>query len=252
MPVKNVEERSNGQADSHSKEPVSDVENGQALTWQCISPLHSIPGFDRLRRRKLYSKGSILLAEGHSARGVYILCGGRAKLSITSAEGKKLIVRIARPGALLGIHAALTGHHCEATAETITACSVDFISRKELLGLLNRQKSFDFELATAVSKDFTEFFEQARTLLLSISAGEKLARLLLGWGDIFGQQTADGIHFQTLLTHEELGQLIGASRETVTRALNGLKRKHVILAKNGDLWIRNRVALAAVADGGPR
>ena len=67
----------------------SDVENGQALTLPCISPLHAIPGFDRLSSKKLYPKGSVLFVEGHAARGVYVLCAGRTKLSITSAVGKK-------------------------------------------------------------------------------------------------------------------------------------------------------------------
>ena len=229
-----------------------DVENSEGLTLPCTSPLHELYGFERITSRKLYPRGAVLFVEGQATRGVYVLCAGRVKLSITSAEGKKLIVRIARPGALLGIHAALTGHTYEATAETLVPCRVDFISRKALLGFLDRQKSFGLGLAMAVSKDFTEFVEHARTLLLSISAAEKLARLLLAWGDAFGQHTPVGIHLQTLLTHEELGQMIGASRETVTRVLNALKRKQVILAKDGDLWIRNRVALAALADSGPR
>ena len=229
-----------------------DVENTQGLTLPSDSPLHALHGFERITSRKLYPRGAVLFVEGQATRGVYVLCAGRAKLSITSAQGKKLIVRIARPGDLLGIHAALTGRSYEATAETLAPCRVDFISRKALLGLLDRQKSFDLGLAVAVSNDFTELIEHARTLLLSVSAAEKLARLLLAWGDAFGEHTADGIHLQTLLTHEELGQMIGASRETVTRVLNELKRKQFILVKDGDLWIRSRVALAALSDRGPR
>ncbi len=234
-------------ANKHTEGDDSGVENGQALTLPCISPLHAIPGFDRLSRRKLYPKGSVLLVEGHPARGVHVLCTGRAKLSITSAEGKTLIVRIARPGDLLGIHATLAGHSYEATAQTLAPCRVDFISRKDLLVLLDRQKSSGLGLAVAISKEFTEFIEHARVLLLSVSAGEKLAQLLIRLGDEFGERTTTGIRLQTLLTHEEIAQMIGASRETVTRSLNGLKRRHVIFAKDGDLVIRNRAALAAEA-----
>jgi CRP/FNR family transcriptional regulator len=222
-------------------------ENGQALSLPSISPLHDIPGFDRLSRRKLYPKGSVLLVEGHTARGVYVLCAGRAKLSITSTEGKTLIVQIARPGDLLGIHATLAGNTYQATAETLAPCRVDFISRKDLLVLLDRQKSSGVGLAIAISKDFTEFIEHARGLLLSVSAAKKVARLLLRLGDEFGEHTSTGIRLQTLLTHEEIAQMIGASRETVTRSLNMLKRMHVIRAKNGDLMIRNRAALASMA-----
>ena len=176
-----------------------------------------------------------------------MLCAGRAKIAITSAEGRKQILRIARPGDLLGLHATLAGHSYETTAETLGPCEVDFINRRELLELLDKEKSHGLSMAIAVSKEFADFVEQTRVLLLSAVAAEKLAGLLLTWGEAFGRPTSSGILFQTLLTHEELGQMIGASRETVTRSLNMLKRRQIIRASNGDIWIRNRNALASIA-----
>jgi len=234
-----------GATRKHTESHGRGAENAEART--CLSPLHAIPGFERLSRRKLYPKGSVLLVEGQAARGVYVLCAGRAKITITSAEGRRLIVRIARPGDLLGIHATLAGLSHQTTAETLAPCEVDFISRKELLGLLDKERSFGLRIALAVSKEFAEFVEQARVLLLSTAAAEKLAGLLLTWGEAFGQPTPSGILLQTLLTHEELGQMIGVSRETVTRTLNVLKRRQIIRALNSDIWIRNKVALASIA-----
>lgn len=227
------------------------VENGQALTLPSASPLHAISGFERVSKRKIFDKGAVLFAEGQAARDVYVVCSGRLKLSMTSAEGRKLIVRIARPGDLLGIHAALTGQLYEATAQTLSPCRIDIISREDLLGLLERQKTFGLSVAVALSRDFTDFLEHARGLLMSISAPEKLARLLLNLADQFGTRTTNGISFKTLLTHEEIAQMIGASRETVTRSLNVLKRKRVIRPEEGEILILNRVALAAVASQGP-
>jgi CRP/FNR family transcriptional regulator len=169
---------------------------------------------------------------------------------MTSAEGRKLIVRIARPGDLLGIHAALTGQSYEATAETLTTCRIDIISRKDLLGLLEKQKSFGLSVAVAISKDFTDFLEHACGLLLSVSAVEKLARLLLSMAEQFGRRTTNGFTLRTLLTHEEIAQMIGASRETVTRSLNMLKRRRVIRGDEDDVLTLNRVALAALAGQG--
>ena len=63
------------------------VENGQALTLPCPSPLHAIPGFERVSKRKIFDKGAVLFVEGHSARDVYVVGTGRLKLSMTSAEG---------------------------------------------------------------------------------------------------------------------------------------------------------------------
>lgn len=226
------------------------VAEGQALTVPCISPLHAIPGFDQLRQRKAYDRGSVLFVEGHTASDVYVVCSGRLKLSMSSAEGRKLIARIARPGDLLGIHAALTGHVYEATAETLAACQIDSISRQDLLQLLERQKSFGHNVAVAISRDFTDFLEHARGLLMSICVAEKLARLLLNLADQFGRRTPNGITVQTLLTHEEIAQMIGSSRETVTRSLSTFKQKRIIRAEEGDVLILNRVALAALASQG--
>ena len=226
------------------------VENGLSLTEPCASPLHTIPGFERVSKRKIFDKGAVLFVEGHSARDVYVVCTGRLKLSMTSAEGRKLIVRIARPRDMLGVHAALIGQSYEATAETLTPCRIDSISRKDLLGLLERQKSYGLSVAVAISKDFTDFLEHARGLLMSISAAEKLAHLLLSLADQFGRRTTNGITFQTLLTHEEIAQMIGASRETVTRSLNMITRKRFIRREEGEVVILNHVALAALANQG--
>jgi CRP/FNR family transcriptional regulator, cyclic AMP receptor protein len=229
----------------------ADFENGQALTLPCTSTLHSIPGFDRLSRKRIYPKRTTLFVEGQTARGVYVLCSGRAKLSVGSAHGKTLIVRIARPGDLLGIHATLAGRPYEATVETLAASRIDFITRSDFLGLLGREPSSGLNLAIAISKEATDLVEHARVFLLPNAAPEKLARLLLAWCDAFGQPTPRGTHLKTLLTHQELGQMMGASRETVTRALNLLKRKHMVHASNGDIWIRDRVALTELAKLAP-
>ncbi len=226
------------------------VEDGQAVTLPCPSPLHAIPGFERVSKRRVIDKGAVLFTEGHSAHDVYVVCTGRLKISMTSAEGRKLIVRIARPGDLLGIHAALTGQSYEATAEALTPCRIDFISSKDLLALLERQKSFGLSVAVAISKDLTDFLEHARGLLMSISAAEKLAHLLLSLAEQFGRRTTNGITFQTLLTHEEIAQMIGASRETVTRSLNMFTRKRFIRPEEGEVVILNQVALAALASQG--
>ena len=225
-----------------------DNENGQALKLPCVSALHSIAGFASLSRSKLYPKGSVLFVEGHVARGVYVLCAGRAKLSITSAQGKTMIVRIARPGDLLGIHATLAGQPYEATAETLGPFRADFISRKDLFALLDRQKASGVGLAVAVSKEFAAFIEHARMLLLSVSATERLAQLLLRLGDEFGERTRTGIRLQTLLTHEEIAQMIGASRETVTRLIKEFKRLGLIEVNGPILTICDAHRLEAMTD----
>lgn len=224
----------------------NDLENSGAIFLPCLSPLHAIPGFDRLSQKQIYPKGSALLAEGQAPRGVFVLCAGRAKLSFTSAQGKKLIVRIAGPGDVLGLHATLAGHPYEATAETLSPSRVDFISRENLFLLLDRNKLSGLSLAVAISNEFTEFIEHARLLLLSDSATERLAKLLLRLGEEFGERTTTGIRLQTSLTHEEIAQMIGSSRETVTRVLGEFKRKRIISFSDSAIVLHNLTDLDSV------
>lgn len=201
----------------------------------------------KLKTTKSYSRGTVLFAEGQQSRGVYVLTEGRAKISIGSSEGKTLVLRIARPVDLLGLNAALTGEPYSATAETIERCRVDFISRQDLLKLLERDTNACLSVAQILGQTLSRIIEHSRLLLLSQSATEKLARLLVRWCDELGKPTPLGIEINSGLTHEEMAQMICASRETVTRVLNEFKRGHIVGLFNGTILVRNQKALESVA-----
>ena len=215
------------------------------------SPLRAIPGIDRVSRSRIYPRGAVVFHEGNIARGVYVLSSGRVKVSISSADGKKLIIRVAKSGDVLGLYAGLTGRPFEATAEMVEGGRVDFVSRTDLLNLMGRQQSFSSDLVEMFSRQFSEFVDNTRMLLLSDSALEKLARLIVRWGRDFGERTTEGVRVQILLTQEEIAQIIGASRETVTRLFSTLKRDKIIRVKRDALWIRDSEALASLAQLAP-
>jgi len=210
------------------------------------SPLRAIPGIDRVSRSRIYPRGAVVFHEGHSARGIYVLSSGRAKVSISSADGRKVIIRIATGGEVLGLYAGLTGRPFEATAEMVEGGRIDFISRQDLLNLLGQQ-SFGLDLVEMFSRQFSDFVDHTRMLALSETALEKLARLILKWGQDFGERTSEGIQVRIALTQEEIAQIIGASRETVTRLFSVLKRDQIIRVKRDALWIRDNDALASLA-----
>jgi len=215
------------------------------------SPFRAIPGIDRVSRTRIYPRGAVLFHEGNIARGVYGLSSGRAKVSISSAEGKKLIIRIARAGDILGLYAGVTGRPYEATAEMVEGGRVDFIARADLLNLMLQEPKLNADLVETFSRQFSEYVDNTRMLLLSESALEKLARLIVRWGRDFGERTSEGIRVKLLLTQEEIAQIIGASRETVTRLFSTLKRDQIIHVKRDSMWIRDSEALAALAQLAP-
>lgn len=214
----------------------------------CDSPISNVRGLNKVKVRKHYGRGSVLFGEGQPPIGIYVLCEGKAKVSIASSEGKTLVLGIAQAGELLGLNATLTGQPHPATVQTLEPCRLEFISRENLLKLLDRDKRSYLSVAQCLSSELIGLIDHTRLLFLSQSAPERLARLLLKWCDDSGKRTSQGIRITPGLTHEEIAQAISTSRETVTRALNMLKRKHILRAENGNLLIRNRSALMALTN----
>lgn len=127
----------------------------------------------------------------------FICFAGRAKLSISSPEGKTLIVRIARAGDLLGVNSVLKGVPCEATVETLERCSIHFVSRADFISQLHKNKGAWAEVSQALGNELSELLERVRLLLLSRNTRDKLVRLLLEWFDDFGEPTPNGIRIDT-------------------------------------------------------
>jgi CRP/FNR family transcriptional regulator, cyclic AMP receptor protein len=213
----------------------------------CQLPASSVKDFDALKSTATYPKGALLFVEKQEARGVYVLCEGEVKLSISSPEGKILIMRIARAGELLGLMAAMAGQPYEVTAETIHPCQVAFVRREDFLRFIATHPEASQNAVRQMSSQYRGACEQLRTVGLSASAQEKLARLLLTWSDGI-QQTKEGTRIKLPLTHEEIAEFIGTTRETVTRTLSDFKVRHLISIQGSNLMIPNRTALETFAN----
>jgi CRP/FNR family transcriptional regulator, cyclic AMP receptor protein len=193
-----------------------------------------------------YAAEHSLFAEKEEARGLYVVLDGEIRLSINSSEGKRLSLRIARKGDVLGLSSTLSGASYEMTAETLYPAKVALIGRREFLGFLSRHPEIYMNVTEELSRHVSMACHQLRTVGLSASAPEKLARLLLEWSENDLSTSACGrVRFS--LTHEEIGEFIGASRETVTRTLSTFKTRRLVSFHGSMLEIPNRMALASYA-----
>ena len=191
-----------------------------------------------------YPKGSTLYVEGEKARGVYILCSGRVKLTTSSAEGRNLILRTVEAGEVVGASAVVSNRPYETTAETIEPCQVNFIRNEDFLAMIQGSKESMMATAHQLSSDYFEAQREVRTFGLARTTGEKLSRLILDWCE-HGEKTSKGIRLKVLLTHEEIAQMIGTTRETVTRLLSELKRQKVIEVKGSTFFVAAPESLEA-------
>jgi CRP/FNR family transcriptional regulator len=193
-----------------------------------------------------YPAGMALFSEKDAAKDVFVVLSGEVKLSINSGEGKRLILRIAKAGEILGLTSTVNGTPHDVTAETFYPARIAPIERPEFLGFLVRHPEVYQTVTEELSAQLTMACEQLRTVGLSSSAPEKLARLLLDWSES-GQKTDCGMKFRFSLTHEEVGEFIGASRETVTRTLSNFKSRRLVAFHGSTATIPSRVALESYA-----
>ncbi len=193
-----------------------------------------------------YPEGALIVMEGEAARGVHLLCQGRAKLLTTNSDGKTFILKIANAGEVIGLNPILTGMPYDITVETLQPCQLAFIPREEFLRFMREHNDASFQVAQHLGRDCQMAYEVIRSIGLSNSAAEKLARFLLEWaGD--GRSSAGAIRVKLTLTHEEMAQLIGCSRETVSRTLGEFKRQRMVEINGSTLVLRDLTALQDLA-----
>jgi CRP/FNR family transcriptional regulator, cyclic AMP receptor protein len=201
---------------------------------------------DVVSRHTVMPGGAVLFVEGQTPRGIFIVCSGKVKLSTTSKEGKVLILKQAAAGEVLGLSAAISGTNYEMTAETDVPSQLNYIGRQDFMTLLQKESEIGMRAALWLSREFQGAYRDIHDLVLARSSSGKLARLLLSCAPK-GVLGSDEMHLRSAMTHEEMAQRIGSSRETVTRLLSDLKKKRLIRLDGATLVIRDRTGLEALA-----
>jgi CRP/FNR family transcriptional regulator len=210
-------------------------------------PPATLQNFEGIKFSTAYPQGAVLFVEGQMPRGIFVICKGSVKLSINSPGGRTMIVKLAEPGEVLGLSATISGKPYEVTAETIDPCQINFVKRDDFLRFLKEDVDACFKVAEQLGEKYHNACKEVRSLGLSHSAAEKLASLLLEWSSKNGAAGKPEGRLTLRLTHEEIAQMIGTSRETVTRLFADLKKRQILQSKGSTLVIRNSGALRDIA-----
>jgi CRP/FNR family cyclic AMP-dependent transcriptional regulator len=227
------------------------MENGAVTRRNQMSPRGGL--FDRLTpetvrellamaHTRTFEPGEVLFSEGDQPEHVYLILDGTVKLSINSTGGRRLILGMAMNGDFAGLASVLCNKPQETTVETVYTSKIAVLAANDLRNFLLRHPDAYAVVSEELGRELTKACEQLRTVVLSSSAPQKLARLFLDWSKS-GQVTETGARFRFVLTHEELGECIGASRETVTRVMTTFKSKNLVMLNGSVLTIPNTRAL---------
>lgn len=195
-----------------------------------------------LAHSEKYAAKHVIFHEGEEGDRLLLLLEGRVKVSLSSAEGKEAILSILEPGQLIGEMSLLDGGHRSATVTAMDACRFMAIRRKDFLGFLEQRPSVALALLQALSLRLRATNDMVGNLsFLNLPA--RLARILLNLGQQYGKHTGEGIVIGLKLSQEELGNLVGVSRESVNRQVRVWVETGVLDYAHGILILKDSDAL---------
>jgi CRP/FNR family cyclic AMP-dependent transcriptional regulator len=208
----------------------------------CALSRASLDAFDQIKHAAVFPAGVVIFVEGQTPRGIFMLCQGKAKLCTTSRDGKALILRITKPGEVLGLDAIVTGKPYQVTVQTMQPCQLNFVNREDFLRFLHEHSDACLRAVQQISRDCRYAYDVVRSIGLSHSVCGRVAKFLLA--SATDEPASNGVvRVRLALTHQDIAQLTGTSRETITRTLSEFRKKDIVELKGSTLIIYNKPAL---------
>jgi len=213
----------------------------------CHFPEKLREAFDGLKTTVSYRKGEVVFHEGDRCHSVFAICEGSAKLVTSSSEGRTLLLRFARPGEMLALAEAVLGptaYECSAICAEPSILAV--IPRETFIRFISSYPEAGLAFAIALSAQYKFAQRETKFLGMGDTSTVRLAHVLLEWSSERGTAAADGVHIPLHVTHGDLAQAIGATRETVTRILGHLTHSGIVERTGDGIVIMHPGELALV------
>ncbi len=190
-------------------------------------------------------KGETIFREGSYASGVYCINAGKIKLSMIGDEGKEQIVRLAKPGDIIGYKALLSGDRYSSTASALEDCNICFIPREIFLVILQKDAALSFEMMKVLSDELKRA-EEKITHLAQKPVRERVAETILFLKETYGVDAENNVN--VTLTREEIANLVGTATETAIRLLSEFNKEHIIELSGKKIKILDQNKLVKTAN----
>jgi len=164
------------------------------------------------------SKGQVLFKEGQDGDRLYVVVHGKIKLGTTSTDGRENLLSILGPGEMFGELSLFDPEPRTSTATAVTDARLVSLAHEAVIGLVTTNPQTSLELLRRLAQRLRKSNEILADLVFAVVPG-RVAKAIMDLGERFGVMKEDGLHVNHDLTQEELAQLVGASRETVNKAL---------------------------------
>lgn len=191
--------------------------------------------------------GSLLYRQGESAREIFLVFDGRVKLTSITMHARTALLRVVGAGEVLGLAEALSSHEHLTTAEATTSSSVALLNCDDLMTFMQKYPELLAAVARSLASESVRACHETLCLRVPCSSSQRLAATLLHLSNGSNGFESNGT---LTYTHAELAQLIGASRETVTRLMKRFEEKAMVVSKKSALTIINPELLEQVVESG--
>jgi CRP/FNR family transcriptional regulator len=216
--------------------------------WFCSLGAAALAELEQTSATLALATQSELFAQGEPARCLYLICSGYLKLTAAGSGDRRMIVRVAGPGSMLGLYAALSQGIYEVSAETLTGTQLRLVERDRFLLFLRNHPEAEAHSVQCLGQEYRFALEDACRIALTETVAGRLGRLLLELGHQIGEQSGQGsLCFPLLLTHEELASMASTTRETVTRTLGQFRREGWISIEDSLVTLRQPDRLLALS-----
>ena len=212
----------------------------QELPVDVLSKLAEKVELREIRRRQ------VIYLPGDPGVAVYLVNGGRVKVSKVTRDGKELTLSYRVPGEIFGETCLIDGEPREEMAEAMENALVTEIERGVYDELLRTQASLGYRMTKILAQRRREIEAKIENLVFK-DVNAKLAELLLRFADEYGVEDARGTLVALKITHQEMANLIGSTRETVSLTLAQFKKRGLIQSEGRKVIISDREGLKALA-----
>ncbi len=204
-----------------------------------LGDLANLATLQEVRRRR------VIFLPGDPGTSVFFVNGGRVKISRVTRDGKELTLAYRGPGEIFGELCLVDGGPRAEMAEAMENALVTEIPREQFEKLLDSHARMGTRLVKTLCERRRELENTVEKLVFQ-DVNAKLAELLLSLGDDYGVDDARGTLVAVKITHQEMANLIGSTRETVSLTLSQFKRKKLIATDGRKIILTDREGLRAL------
>ncbi len=201
-----------------------------------------------LSRERACGRGQTLVAQGDCSDDLYCIIAGRLKVSSIAHEGNEVLLSLMGPGEVLGELALLDQKPRSANVTAVELCRLLVVPGAPFRALLLEVPTLALKLLQVMATHVRRLSRRAEDVA-TLDVKARLAKALVDLADRFGTPgPRGGTVISIRLSQQELGRLVGATREMVNKCLRGWARQRIVRQGRGPLVILNRVALEALSE----